>query len=265
MEVYPCGGDDEEVKFFPERYFLPVVALGFFSLADLVSEWLKGLFSLGGVSSIRLRVCWKLGVLLVMDKRALEKASDRLRVAHKAYKKLVKCKNPTDFSDEWFTLVVALKSVWSKLQQGSKTSPQTRQWFGAKVRERKADEVLQYMFIARNDDEHGLDGILQYREGKLTYVSQNTTGKTFHMEHVEVDFKNKRMKAKGHDDDGNPIDTILPIVPKSFQPSTLILKYVKDRASQTVKAPDITPVLAAEKTLKDLSGLIDEAREMHKP
>ena len=43
------------------------MALGFFSLADFLSEWLKGLFSLGGVSSIRLSVFWKSGVLFMND------------------------------------------------------------------------------------------------------------------------------------------------------------------------------------------------------
>jgi hypothetical protein len=60
------------------------------------------------------------------------------------------------FSDEWFIFLTAWKSVYTTLEQGAKVSPQSRQWFGGKKTERRDDPLLNYLFQARNDEEHGL-------------------------------------------------------------------------------------------------------------
>ncbi|MEZ5917733.1 MAG: hypothetical protein R3C40_09265 [Parvularculaceae bacterium] len=49
------------------------------------------------------------------------------------------------------------KNVYTQIEKGSKSSAQSRQWFGSKKEFRRNDQLLQYMFQARDDDEHGLD------------------------------------------------------------------------------------------------------------
>lgn len=73
-----------------------------------------------------------------------------------------------DFTDLWFTFLTAFKSTYTALEQGSKVSPQTMQWFGAKARQRRGDELLQYLYQARNDEEHGLDQGTRAVPGRMT-------------------------------------------------------------------------------------------------
>ena len=55
--------------------------------------------------------------------------------------------------------LIAFKGVYTVLKEGAKTSPQSRQWFGAKDRQRRSDPLLQYLYQARDDDEHGLNPV----------------------------------------------------------------------------------------------------------
>jgi hypothetical protein len=65
-----------------------------------------------------------------------------------------------DFSNEWANFLNAGNSVYEALAKGSKATPQSRQWFGAKKRERRTDPLLNYMHQARNAAEHGLNELL---------------------------------------------------------------------------------------------------------
>lgn len=91
-----------------------------------------------------------------MDPRAVEKAKSRLRVANKALADMRRSETFRDFADNWYVFLTSAKNVYTVLEQGAKTTPQSRQWFGAKATIRRNDPLLQYVFEARNDDEHGL-------------------------------------------------------------------------------------------------------------
>lgn len=91
-----------------------------------------------------------------MNPLAVTKARSRLRVASDTVKSLATCKDYDTFTGLWFTFLTAAKSVYTTLEQGSKISAQSRQWFGGKAQERRNDPLLQYLYQARNDDEHGL-------------------------------------------------------------------------------------------------------------
>ena len=98
-----------------------------------------------------------------MDKAAVEKAKGRLRVARKALAELKSSRTFSDFSDSWYVVLTSSKNIYTVLEQGAKSSPQSMQWFGAKKQIRKSDPLLQYMFEARNDDEHGLGSAVQLK------------------------------------------------------------------------------------------------------
>jgi hypothetical protein len=93
------------------------------------------------------------------------------------------CNDFETFTDLWYTFLTAAKNVYTTLKKGAK-SPQDRQWFGGKENERRTDPLLQYVFQARDDDEHGLDEIAEHvnaslgigvrKEGYATGVILNT-------------------------------------------------------------------------------------------
>jgi hypothetical protein len=60
------------------------------------------------------------------------------------------------FTDDWYVFLVSAKNIYTTLEQGAKISPQSRQWFGGKKDIRRNDDLLQYLFQARDDAEHGL-------------------------------------------------------------------------------------------------------------
>lgn len=99
---------------------------------------------------------WSSLLVLEMDSRAVEKAKSRLRIAKHALGDLKTSKTFGEFSDHWYVFLTSTKNICTVLEQGSKTSPQSKQWFGSKKQIRKADSLLQYLYEARNDDEHGL-------------------------------------------------------------------------------------------------------------
>jgi hypothetical protein len=102
-----------------------------------------------------------------MDPKAITKAESRLRIAMKAAAELRQCNQYDVFTDTLYQFISAAKNIWTALEQGAKDTPQCRQWFGAKAKERRGDELLQYLFEARNDDEHGLEPVTVRVPGSL--------------------------------------------------------------------------------------------------
>jgi hypothetical protein len=117
-----------------------------------------------------------------MDSKAITKARSRLRVSEKALNELAECNDYQTFSDTWYTFLVAWKNIYTALEQGSKASAQSRQWFGAKKQARKGDKLLQYLFEARNDDEHGLNDSTALDPGGLAIgVSKPGYSRSMHI------------------------------------------------------------------------------------
>ena len=126
-----------------------------------------------------------------MDSRAIVKAQSRLRVAKQAALDLAHCDNFETFTDTWYRFLTSAKNIYTVLEQGAKVSAQSRQWFGAKAAERRGDTLLQYLYEARNADEHGLEPISEVTGGDLR-ISFPNTGCDFtaavHVAHVNSNF-----------------------------------------------------------------------------
>lgn len=103
-----------------------------------------------------------------MDPRALEKSRSRLRSIDKAIRELEAGGTFEAFTDTWFSFLTAYKSIYTALEQGAKLSAQSRQWFGSKSSERRRDQLLQYLYQARNDEEHGLENATKAVPGRAT-------------------------------------------------------------------------------------------------
>lgn len=122
-----------------------------------------------------------------MDSKAVYKAQSRLRLSEKALKELSLCKSHQEFEDIWYNFLVASKNVYTVLEQGSKSSAQSRQWFGGKSDERRNDPLLAYLFHARDDDEHGLNAITEFKHGSLNIgVKRPGFSNSFYLEDVTI-------------------------------------------------------------------------------
>jgi len=104
---------------------------------------------------------------MAIKPNSLAKAKSRLRIAEKSLKEIKESKTYEEFVDLWFTYLVAIKNIYTVLEQGAKSTPQDRQWFGAIKAKRKNDELLQYLFQARNDDGHGVNLVTNYVKEKV--------------------------------------------------------------------------------------------------
>jgi hypothetical protein len=109
---------------------------------------------------------------LTLDRAAVEKAKRRLAKAEACLERI---NRPQDshaaFQELWGDFLLAVAGIYTVLEQGAKVSPQSRQWFGGKKRERGSDPLLQYLHQARNADEHGIAPITNMLSGRARVVS----------------------------------------------------------------------------------------------
>ena len=108
-----------------------------------------------------------------MNPNAIEKAEKRLRLAITHANELPNSKSFTEFADHWYQYLVAFNNVLTLLKKGAKAAPSSRQWFGKKEAERRQDQLVQYLFQARDDDEHGIGSVLTFTPAKAFFISDN--------------------------------------------------------------------------------------------
>jgi hypothetical protein len=194
-----------------------------------------------------------------MDPKAITKAKSRLRVAEKAIAELAECTDFDTFSDLWYMILVSSKNVYTVLEQGAKASPSTRQWFGGIKSIRRDDALLQYLFEARNDDEHGLDisaehvpGSISIGVAKLGFSNSMTfngsfgPGQTMHVQ----------------SNDGMPvlIEETLPhvrLIPISARGNRTLHPPTEHLGQQLT---DLSPLSVATHGLSYLTSLVEDAK-----
>jgi hypothetical protein len=197
-----------------------------------------------------------------MDLRAIEKANSRLRIARQALLDIKQCSTRTAFIDAWYTYLVAAKNVYTVLEQGAKTNAQSRQWFGLKKAERKSDELLQYIFQSRDDDEHGLGLPVDYQPPSFEF-GENDGGSSYRIiehddggSHIEMNIKSKDgkglVKVKGR----IPLMVLQPVVGRG--PVT----YAPPKRHNNVEYDEILPHKAAELNLAYLESLVSDAEAL---
>ena len=94
-----------------------------------------------------------------MDPNAVEQAQVRLRKAEKALEALKEADGYEAAEDAWTDFLLAASTIYTKLEQGSKSNNRSSGWFSRKKKERKDDPLLKYLHRARNSDEHGIERI----------------------------------------------------------------------------------------------------------
>lgn len=114
--------------------------------------------------------------------RALHLAQSRLRIAQKAVADIAASGTFEEVADHWLVFLTAWKGVYTVLEQGSKVTPQARQWFGMKKAERRSTPLLQFLFHARNAAEHGLgETVLHHNFSQMFAVPEELQGKKIRM------------------------------------------------------------------------------------
>jgi hypothetical protein len=91
-----------------------------------------------------------------MKRAAIQIASEHLAQVRTALDQINSAQSLTDVETAWSNFLVAANRVYTKLEQGSKSNGSSIAWFGRKKNERKKNKMLQYVYHARNVDEHGL-------------------------------------------------------------------------------------------------------------
>lgn len=185
---------------------------------------------------------------------ALKKAESKLRILRETLPRIESCNDFDKFTDLWYIFLVAGKNVYTALKQGATATPQDRQWFGGKESERRRDSLLQYVFEARNQDEHEITPTAQLEPSRVTF-STGVGGKGISVSGVYP----QKFNVKSVDEAPMTISSqpehvkLLPVTnefKQTFQPPTLHLNNLLQ---------DQSPYNLAKLTLAYLEGLVSEA------
>jgi len=95
------------------------------------------------------------------EKKALKKLRARLLKTKHSLAACRAARSYDDFASAWSDFLIHSGGVVHILEAGSKTTPQGRQWYGALKRETREDPLLQYIFQARNAEEHQVHDIAE--------------------------------------------------------------------------------------------------------
>lgn len=93
------------------------------------------------------------------ESSAIRHSIARLEKARAALASLESANTLGEAESAWSDLLLAANGIYSKLEQGSKTSGRAEGWFGRAKRARKDDPLLSYMHHARNSEEHAIEDV----------------------------------------------------------------------------------------------------------
>jgi hypothetical protein len=97
----------------------------------------------------------------VMNPQAIEQAKTKLRKAERALEALKTADGFESAEEAWSDFLLAASTIYSKLEQGSKSNGSSAGWYGRKKKERKDDQLLRYLHHARNSEEHGIERVAE--------------------------------------------------------------------------------------------------------
>ena len=96
-----------------------------------------------------------------MDTRGVTQAKSRLARAGKAIADMKSAVTLDDTEDAWTDFLVAMSTIYSKLEQSAKGNAKSEEWFARKKGERRNDPLLKYLHAARNSNEHGIERVVE--------------------------------------------------------------------------------------------------------
>jgi len=189
--------------------------------------------------------------------KAIAQAEDRFAKAERAVERLRIAKSFSEAEGAWSDFLAAASTIYSKLEQGSKTNGRSTAWFGRAKKVRKDDPLLRYLHHARNSDEHSIADITERKPG-----SWGITGDVI---------LNGTIGGPGSVLNVTGTNPARP--PRVFvKPSRLeLIRVTDDRYGDAFDPPaehlgkpieDNTPLPVAELGLAYLKAMIEEARRL---
>ena len=106
-----------------------------------------------------------------MDRTALKAARTEFDRAFQNIDELASADHYAEVARHWAAFLVNAGRVFTKLEQASKITAKIRAWWGKKVNERRSEELLRYVWHARNADEHGIRPVTDLHPGSIREVS----------------------------------------------------------------------------------------------
>jgi hypothetical protein len=200
-----------------------------------------------------------------MNKLAVQKAQNRLRLAEKQIPKLEAAASHQEFAGEWYFFLIAAKNVYTALEQGSKVNAESLRWYGAKKRERRDDPLLQYLFQARNDDEHGLNDVTR-RKRQSTSICRRREGYAsgVRIKSMIVHPDGRILHADVESMDDKPILVVETPAHSVLQPVHARggLTFPPPTSHRGKPLPNLRPVTVASLAVSYLRELVEEASAM---
>ena len=95
-----------------------------------------------------------------MKKSEYDRLRNKLRRAEKAAQDLSSSKSFEDDADAWKDFLYAANGVYEMLNKSLKSHKKGNPWMGRKNNERKSDDLLHYLQMARDSEEHGLEEVV---------------------------------------------------------------------------------------------------------
>ena len=105
-----------------------------------------------------------------MDGKAVQAARRDFERAFQDMDDLVAANEFDDVERHWAAFLVSAGRVYTKLEQGSKASPEAGAWWSGVLHQRRTDELLCYIWHARNAEEHTLERVTQRHDGSAKMV-----------------------------------------------------------------------------------------------
>jgi len=100
-----------------------------------------------------------------MNRKAVEAARIEFNRAWDSVHALTAATEHDQIQTHWAAFLSAAARMFNKLRAGAKAPPQSKQWYDSKVRQRQDDQLLCYIWHARNVDEHGLEFVTRKQPG----------------------------------------------------------------------------------------------------
>ena len=114
------------------------------------------------------------------ESAAIRQSRARLAKARDALARLEASTSYEDSESAWSDFLISTNGVYSKLEQGSKSTGRGTAWFGRVKNVRKSDWLLSYMHHARNSEEHGLEDVTKrMAKGQATITIRENPGEPF--------------------------------------------------------------------------------------
>ncbi|WP_155908492.1 hypothetical protein [Asticcacaulis sp. YBE204] len=95
------------------------------------------------------------------DKHQITKCYHNLDKAKEALSECRNAQNYNQFANSWADFLTRSGSIIHAIEGGSQATPQGRQWYGSIRKRDKNDELLSYMYQARNEVEHGRNTVIE--------------------------------------------------------------------------------------------------------